>query len=131
MSVVEGSRQGSRQRIANLPQQVETWTLDERLLVEEKKRTTRARDLEIRRVYWGLRTASTVGNAEIGHYARDCRTIATVGEGVIGEEDWMWNAQQWDDRRPEPVFGSTIDCLWLCSLGGQAHRTLTCAAEQL
>ena len=53
------------------------------------QREPRAKDLEVPRVYVGLRTVSTVGMVEKpGQHARDCRSIAILGEGETGEADW-------------------------------------------
>ena len=53
--------------------------------------------------------------------ARECRSIATVGEGETGKDDWTWKAQEWDAQQPEPETGSTFGGLWLRSFGGQAN----------
>ena len=58
-----------------------------------------------------------------GYHARDCRSIATVGEGETSEDDWTWNAQQWNEQQPEPETASVIGDLRLCSLGGQANAS--------
>ena len=85
---------------------------------------TRAKDLVVPRVYLELRTPSTAAHVEkLGHCARDCRSIAVVGEGDTGEDDWTWNAQPWDEQQPESGTGSAVGGLWLCSLGGQGNSS--------
>ena len=67
-----------------------------------------------------------------GHCARDCRSIATVGEGETGEDDWTWNAQKWDAQQLGPETGSTIGELrsWVLPVVKRTHRTLNCAQQR-
>ena len=83
----------------------------------------RAKDLKVPRVL-GLQNPIHFWRCgKLGHYGQHCRSIAIVGDGETGGDDWTWNAQQWDAQQPEPEAGSTIGGLWLCSLGGQANAS--------
>ena len=95
-----------------------------------RSKATRAKDLEVPRVYLGLRTLSTGGKVEtLGHHGRDCRNIAIVGEGGTGEDNRPWNAQHWGDQQPEPEthIAQLEVCGCVLSVVKRMHRTLTCA----
>ena len=92
---IEGN--GPRQRITNLHNCGKPGHLMKALEAEQRRETrARARDLEVPRGPPGTQNTAncwTCGKNP-GYHARACRSIAT-----LGEDNWTWNAQQWDEQR--------------------------------
>ena len=90
-----------------------------------RTKAMRAKELEVSRVYVGLRTLPTAGNAENLVTARETaeasqfwvktRTLKTTGR--LGTRSIGMSSS------PNLKFGSTIGGLWLCSLGGHTNSS--------
>ena len=123
-AVSKGTGKGRGSETANLSKLWETWTLGEKTVGRAKANTwrqirsarkartmaTRAKDLEVPRVYLGLRTLTSVGSVETpGRHTRDSQFL----EKVKLVKFWTLTAQRRDEQQLDPDTGSTIRGPWL------------------